>query len=213
MSPSNEFHLFPSLPPELRHKIWSFALSFPRTVNVSCRSGPFQRGVPRTAKFGSIDRPPAVLHVCHESRSEALRIYKPAFQAAACTKYIFVDFSKDTIKSSQNILQFLGKSELQNIQNMVLELRDPAYFLHFNLDILKVMQPNLRELALLIEIGDEYRGPRTRDMLEALTLDLTYAMEGDWISPPNVTIVDVKSGRVEKVSKSDCLVPLDGLVT
>jgi len=111
------------------------------------------------------------------------------------------------------MLQFLGKPELQNIQSMVLELKDPAYFTHFNLDILKMMHPNLRELALLIEQGDEYRGPRTRDMLEWLTGDirLAIAMDQDWISPPNVTIVDVKSGRVEKLSKSNCLVPLDGL--
>src|ERR1700743_793631 len=92
MSTSNEFHLFPALPPELRHNIWSFALSFPRTVAISCRPGTFQRGVPRTAKFGSIDRPPALLYVCRESRSEALRVYKPAFQAAAWQNYIFFVF-------------------------------------------------------------------------------------------------------------------------
>jgi len=205
MSTSDEFHLFPALPPELRLKIWGYALSVPRNVTVLCLEGRFERGAPREVKFSSPDRPPALLHVCRESRCEALRIYTPAFQTGKGATPIYVAFSQDTIESSQNLLRCLGKLELEGIQRLVLVIKDPSYFADFNSQFLKMMQHNLRELELLIDQGDEYRGPRTRDMFEWLPKDIRWsvAQDNDWTKPPNITVIDMKDGRAEMLSGAD----------
>jgi hypothetical protein len=46
------------------------------------------------------------------------------------------------------MLQFLNPQELHRIRKMVLHDKDPAYFGHFMIDVLKSMQPNLEELEL-----------------------------------------------------------------
>lgn len=68
--PLAEFHLFPNLQPELRILVWKYACTT-RTVEV--------RYDPTIDRCRSITSPPAILQANHESRVEALRIYKLSF--------------------------------------------------------------------------------------------------------------------------------------
>lgn len=71
--PRNQaFHPFPLLPPELRLRIWSFAL--PRRV-IELRSWGSGRYCP--IRFSvTPHRLPVLFRICRESRTEALRLYK-----------------------------------------------------------------------------------------------------------------------------------------
>jgi hypothetical protein len=71
--PRNQtFHAFPLLPPELRLKIWAFAL--PHRV-IELRSWGTGRYCP--PKFSvTPHRLPVLFRICRESRTEALRLYK-----------------------------------------------------------------------------------------------------------------------------------------
>src|SRR5215469_2825008 len=212
MSTPTEFHLFQALPSELRLRIWHFALSIPRNINVTCDTGIFQPRVPRSAKsFTSSDGPPALLHVCRESRLEALRIYKPLFQTESSSKYIYVAFSQDTIKVSDNVLGFLRGVELQGIQKMAIHVKDPGYFGHFNIDILKKMQPNLTELELTVEQKVIYSRSRGESYVQMVTGDIHHAMAMDpgwrW---PDMKIVDGKTGMLVERIPGSAAIPMEG---
>lgn len=75
-SPSrSEFPQFSMLPPELRSKIWHFALPAQRPFQINLK---VRNGVGRYF-FWAID-PPAMLEVCRESREVILSVYGRAFQ-------------------------------------------------------------------------------------------------------------------------------------
>jgi hypothetical protein len=212
MATPSEFHLFQALPSELRLRIWGIALSIPRSINITCDTGTFQRGIPRSPKsFRSSDRPPALLHVCRESRLEALRVYKPFFQTESSPKYIYVAFSQDTIKASDSLLQFLRSGELQGIRKMAIDIKDPAYFGHFNVDILKKMQPNLIELELIVEQGELYRRHPRETYPQMVTGDIRQAMATDpgWRCP-EVKIVDGNTGKLFERILGDMAIPTEG---
>jgi hypothetical protein len=199
MSPINKFHSFQALPSELRLRIWSLVLVVPRDVNIVCDTGVIKRGVPRTAKsFYSSTRPPPLLHVCHESRFEALKLYHRVFQTASSPRYIYVAFSQDTIKADGSIVQYLGTAELEGIQRMVLDI-DPAYFVHFSLDILKQMQPNLKELEVVVQQGEVWNWNQGQEYLLKVNGDFLDAIAADtewrW---PEIRIVEAKTGELYK---------------
>lgn len=64
------FTLFPTLPSELRCKIWA-AACVPRILSLTYDSS--------TSSFKTTTPPPAILAVSREARDEALRIYSPTF--------------------------------------------------------------------------------------------------------------------------------------
>ncbi|RDA91510.1 hypothetical protein CP533_4586 [Ophiocordyceps camponoti-saundersi (nom. inval.)] len=82
---SGHFHLFPLLPPELRLKIWNMSLPPARLVPIRCsaaspsfheKQGPSRGDAPGFTSNAPI---PVNLHVCAESRAEALKRYRRAF--------------------------------------------------------------------------------------------------------------------------------------
>lgn len=93
ISPPPKFHLFPSLPPEIRTQIWAQACSQPRTIEVlQSRSGPILSSPYSSAPI------PAPLHVSRESRDEALNHYQLAFtNTLTASPGIYVNFTTDTI--------------------------------------------------------------------------------------------------------------------
>jgi hypothetical protein len=196
MSTLNEFRLFPILPKELRLQIWGIALSAPRIVNIICDES---IEIPSFAKsFTSSDPPPALLHVCRESRSEAFEIYKPLFQTKSSPKYTYVAFSQDIIRASDNLPKFLRSVELQGgIQKMTINIKDSHYFGHWGIGPLKKMQPNLRELELICEQGEMYDWGRDYGDLRTVTDDirLEMAMDPFW-DCPNMKIVDGRTGKI-----------------
>ncbi|KAF4636850.1 hypothetical protein G7Y89_g1224 [Cudoniella acicularis] len=69
--PPQQFTLFPELPPELQLKIWKMALKEGRIIEVRT----FQvRGYPKHSR--PITPQPPLLHTCHDSRKEALKVYQ-----------------------------------------------------------------------------------------------------------------------------------------
>lgn len=82
-APPGEFYFFPKLPLELRQMVWKFAANSSRFLALS------DFGLAKISHIDLEDRsptiqtiknsPPAVLHVCQESRNECLKLYKPIF--------------------------------------------------------------------------------------------------------------------------------------
>ena len=230
MSTLTEFHLFQALPRELRLQIWGIALSIPRNVNIACDTRNFHPGLqsntfqgqppsPSLKSFTSSDRPPALLHVCRESRLEALRIYKPFFQIESSPKYIYVAFSQDTIKTSDFFLRFLRGVELQGIQKMAINVNDPISFGHGDIQILKEMQPNLTELELLVEpwghiwehIYGRHHGEIYLQQIKIVPAFIRAAMVRDpgW-RVPDMKIVDRKTGKLVERILGGAAIPIEG---
>lgn len=98
------FHLFSKLPAELRWKIWAFNLPGPRLVSVHCGSKSLSCGLgsghnhpSSSSYFGCTSQAkiPTNLHVCHESRREALRRYRASFGIARQPGQTFFDSEQD----------------------------------------------------------------------------------------------------------------------
>ncbi|OTB11740.1 hypothetical protein K445DRAFT_26228 [Daldinia sp. EC12] len=110
------FNKFNQLPPELRIKIWQYAMPDPRTVVVKSPY-PGQKQTPRSLEEGISDsysqgetwysntQIPALLHVNAEARYEALKHYQLSLGVGGLQPRIYVDFSRDTL--------FFGNSELK----------------------------------------------------------------------------------------------------
>ncbi|KAF2431024.1 hypothetical protein EJ08DRAFT_588135 [Tothia fuscella] len=203
MSTPTKFHLFPNLPVEIRLRIWDIVLSIPRTVQIRCNPVLFTRGVPRTAStFDSQTPPPPLLHVNRESRHEALRVYKAYFCTSDSPKYTYISFTQDTLETTEAILQFLREPEMHLLERLILNVKDPAYFAHFNLGFLKKMQSNLKELELRMEHPQSGRGDQYRDYYEEIGNDLKGAFLSDpeWMDQswqrPDVKVVDVDTEKV-----------------
>ncbi|KAI1806413.1 hypothetical protein F4811DRAFT_147479 [Daldinia bambusicola] len=110
------FNKFNELPPELRVKIWQYAMPDPRTVVVK---SPYseQKQTPRSLEEAISDphsqgeawysntQIPALLHVNAEARYEALKHYKLSLGVGSLQPRIYIDFSRDTL--------FFGNSELK----------------------------------------------------------------------------------------------------
>jgi hypothetical protein len=95
------FTLFPDLPLELRLKIWFFIAPGPRTVSIKYKGLSFYsigKGFSAAAGWRSPDPVPIVLHICRESRTEALKSYQLAFGSYLHPGRIYFDFSKDTLR-------------------------------------------------------------------------------------------------------------------
>ncbi|KAI0490510.1 hypothetical protein F4859DRAFT_10898 [Xylaria cf. heliscus] len=110
------FTKFRELPPELRIKIWQFAIPEPRTVVVK---SPYtrQRHIPASLDdvlpqvhgnedtWHSMTQIPSLLHVNAEARYEALKHYSLSFGVGGGQPRVYVDFDRDTV--------FFGSKELE----------------------------------------------------------------------------------------------------
>lgn len=135
------FHHFSALPTEIRLLIWQHALPGPRVIEI--RTSNISIGIHnsyRWLKPRSICRIPTLLHVCRESRTEALKRYQLSF-GLETTRYlgtlrtapgIFIDFEKDIVffgqKSNYSAMQ-LGTREgefkgLEKVRRMAMGTQD-----------------------------------------------------------------------------------------
>jgi hypothetical protein len=208
MSTLTTFHLFPTLPIEVRLKIWSFDLSIPRTVTISCNREGIIRGAPRTAKSWATDTPsPPLLLVNRESRYEALTIYAPYFTTLSSPRPIYLSFFQDAVKFADGVLPYIPRTTLLEIQKMVLQTKDCAYFGFYNMEILKSMK-RLRELEIYAErdvVSWWNEGDRYHNLLMA---DFEEAMEADpgW-ECPMVRIFDGETGKEMRFIEGGAKIP------
>ncbi|ETS83750.1 hypothetical protein PFICI_05626 [Pestalotiopsis fici W106-1] len=89
MSHFSSFHLFSSLPTEIRLEIWQYSCSSPRVVEVYYDA--------KLDQCTTITPPPAILQACSEARREALRIYKPLFGTSTHRARIYFHPQLDTL--------------------------------------------------------------------------------------------------------------------
>jgi len=193
MSFVNAFYGFSALPVELRLKVWSIALSVPRNVDIICDTDIWP--IPRSAtSFWPGNGPPVLLHVCHESRSEALKIYKPLLQLDSAP--VYVSLPQDTIRASQVFL-YPGGAKLLGIQRMSINIQDYSDFGFWGIKTLQNMQPDLKELELVFEQGSLY----TRYLFPPTVMDdIRYWIAQGWYYCPNINIVDGQSGEtIERI--------------
>lgn len=150
MDCQEKFSRFGELPTEIRLKIWLLAAEEPRTVHLKCQKEAYSYGTGQrffAKSFTSTTPPPAVLHVCRESRSETLSEYKLSFATPHTPGQVYIAYERDTVRFPSTTLGSLYPEELQSIRSMSLEVVDYPYFAHFNMGILKGMS-SLKSLEL-----------------------------------------------------------------
>lgn len=109
-SPKGEtFTLFSDFPAELRLQVWQYAISFERVVEIQYMNA--------TIRHGASPRPPAILHVCRESRYEALKVYKLCFNTKKVPKSIYINPAHDILffrvaEQNQTWQHILGPNSL-----------------------------------------------------------------------------------------------------
>ncbi|GAP90720.2 hypothetical protein SAMD00023353_5200510 [Rosellinia necatrix] len=102
MAAIGTFHLFPSLPTELRLRIWALAAEDPRILHVRAEGRlvwTSETELENITVYSSLTPPPAVLHACRESRQNAP--YEKSFLTSspgvAEVRYIWANFQQDMI--------------------------------------------------------------------------------------------------------------------
>ncbi|KAL2064407.1 hypothetical protein VTL71DRAFT_4901 [Oculimacula yallundae] len=213
-----EFHLFPTLPSELRLKVWGFSICEPRVVEIGCRKGT-RKTAQQSSRFVEAFIPsapvPAALQVCRESRYEALATYKthftsyksstPPYSISLLPRYIYIALGQDTIRCRDNLLEYLDNEEKANIEKLILDVADAAYFGHFSMEIIMHMN-KLKELELHTAEGllTDWRGNST----EILTRDFEMGKTNvpGW-ECPRVRIMSSKTGEELKVLEAGALIP------
>jgi hypothetical protein len=161
------FHLFTNLPSELRIKIWQHASPEPRIVPVLFNH--------TMQQYTSTSEPPALLHVCVESRTVLLYTYTNLILSPKYPSVVFVDFARDTIffkhldcSPDGDLALDLARSPHSNqIQNCAIESNLWEVLRVFKYDPLSEIKlmPNLKTIALVLS-KDYDRGIRHRLMEE-----------------------------------------------
>lgn len=164
-APHSEFHLFPQLPGELRLKIWSIILSTPRFVDINCKRR-IVEGERRWAKrWNSSIPPPALLHVCRESRFEALQTYLPYFTTEDSDNALFICFDQDTIRCTDRVIEYFGVVDMVGVQRLVIDVNDMVYFSPFHMETLKRMS-KLEYVELAMQVVETYSWLGTERILQ-----------------------------------------------
>lgn len=88
-APPTDFRIFPLLPTEIRLLIWRLSCPPSRLVEV--------RYDPDSGRCSSPTKPPVIVQVNREARSEALLLYQRAFQSQGQSEYIFFCPALDTL--------------------------------------------------------------------------------------------------------------------
>ncbi|APA15132.1 predicted protein [Sclerotinia sclerotiorum 1980 UF-70] len=148
-APLTQFHHFPSLPYELRLKIYNILLNEPRSVKIDGKRPVMKIGRKRYLETYTTTTPiPSLLHTNHETRAEALTHYHAHFRTEHSPSYIYVNFDRDTISLADGVIAYLSGKELNGIQKLHLQIEDTAYFGHYNLKRLEEMR-GLKEVELV----------------------------------------------------------------
>jgi len=192
-----EFHLFPTLPSELRIKIWQFTLYEPRIVIMKCERSYLNHDARFPKSFSSSHPSPAALYTCKESRYEALEVYSAHFITDRSPNITYLSLAQDTIRFEDGALDYLVKVEveLKGIRRMIVDVKDALYFTHFHMDTLVLME-SLRELELVIRQQVVMEWDRTRDPIQRFRRDFqeARATHPEWHCP-RISMVDGPTGE------------------
>lgn len=163
------FPQFSRLPPELRLQIWRYSRQ-PRVVEVIYDSA--------TDTCTSTAKPPALLHVCHESRHEGLRAYRKTFGTKSSPPSIYFDPSTDVLylprhgdmgydEAARDFTQRVN--DMANVTTLAIDHVPPDIrrpWEAYNKYCLIQSFPKLREAILVLGYEDEHRPRRRRSEME-----------------------------------------------
>jgi hypothetical protein len=215
------FTLFPELPLELRLKIWSFITPGPRTVSIKYKGLSFYsigKGFSAAAGWRSPDPVPIILHICRESRNEALKSYQLAFGSYLHPGRIYFDFSKDTLRfgNSQGdaymtvpeMLQsgpidylldiflggdFYGADDAEKVKYMITDIDESVYGRRaFCWDEIRLFT-GLRKLTIMPWDEDEMADELMRGYRDTLRNVASKHLE--WVVP-QIAVVSATSGAL-----------------
>ncbi|CAD6444981.1 2c95f05e-8a0c-4daa-a541-6c5a7d7ff779-CDS [Sclerotinia trifoliorum] len=195
-TPPTQFHHFPSLPYELRLKIYHILLNEPRNVKINGKRPIMKISRKRYLETYTTTTPiPPLLHSSQETRAEALTYYRAHFRSEHSPSYIYVNFERDTIQLADGVMAYLSGEELKGIRRLHLQVEDAAYFGHYNLGMLAKMR-GLREVEL-VGLGEDAgtwqsRGHYFRGMVRELR---EMRREDPFWDCPRVRIVHADSGE------------------
>ncbi|KAH7363932.1 hypothetical protein BKA65DRAFT_125313 [Rhexocercosporidium sp. MPI-PUGE-AT-0058] len=126
--PLNTFHPFSRLPKEIRIQIWRAHLTSmePRTLTI--RSD-YPNNFTRPLQYFRSSNPvPSVLHICRESRLEALSFYVAAFTNGSSPRFTWTNFHFDTINLTEWDLCKLSQLDKTRMRQMIVESISADYF-------------------------------------------------------------------------------------
>ncbi|KAG0650631.1 hypothetical protein D0Z07_2656 [Hyphodiscus hymeniophilus] len=149
------FTLFPELPSELRFKIWQLCIPGPRVVPIEykMKSETFNgKMISKFSGWGTQDPVPVILHICHESRIEALKSLQPAFRSYFQEPKVYINFDIDTILFGVHIDA---------------PLQAESFF-----------DNKPRDYLLDIFLGGEYHGADDAEKIQSMVLDLPKSLYG-----------------------------------
>jgi hypothetical protein len=144
------FHLFPSLPAEIRLYIWYLSLIHDRVIHISCDRGihPTSRRYARCFRASRAN--PAQLRVNREARHEALRLYTPYFRTEhAPHSCIYLAPERDVVRLPDAVLAYLGTAERAALHRLIIEVHDYMLFGPYWMDSLCSMG-RLKEVVLVV---------------------------------------------------------------
>ena len=101
--PEPTFLLFPKLPIELRLKIIRYSLPRPRLVHLRFKKGDVSYENGAISPMISEAEFPVMLHVCRESRQEALKSYQLQFGLGSNPPTVYFDFAIDTRSEERRV--------------------------------------------------------------------------------------------------------------
>jgi hypothetical protein len=143
---AQSFPHFPELPTEIRLQIWRHCLPGPRAVEVDYGHG---------SEFLYSEYPPPIaLHICRESRIEALKHYELAFDSKPNACRIYFNFSRDGLhfRYGDTFSIFPPEETLRKIGNDLVRVRFMSCCLHGAGVVPMPYLPRLRAFEALEEI-------------------------------------------------------------
>jgi hypothetical protein len=158
------FRAFPNLPAELQNMIWRYSLPGPRVIRAAYIEGEdYEKG-----SFVFRDAcPPTVLHVCKNSRREALIFYQSLSESVSSgsriqrPRSIYFDPTLDTIylmgpyfQKGPLYLDFTrGFPDIKKIQSLAMEYYPGSHTIGELCHIILCSKGNLKEIVLAVGPG------------------------------------------------------------
>ncbi|OGM44519.1 hypothetical protein ABOM_006755 [Aspergillus bombycis] len=209
------FHLFPLLPPEIRHYIWHLSLTQERVIHISC-----DRGILRTSRryarcFRADCANPPQLQVNTEARHVALRVYAPYFRTEhkphGC---IYLAPEQDVVHLHEAVLAYLSTAERAALQRLMIDVQDYASFGSYWMDSVCRMK-QLQEIVLVVLPLTS--SPYGSDQLPMGDGEIVAMLKAAFVegarTSPDWTMPRVKVVSHEGIAMGDVVVTVDDLKT
>ncbi|KAL7898541.1 hypothetical protein HDV63DRAFT_354969 [Trichoderma sp. SZMC 28014] len=220
----DSFHSFAKLPTELRLRIWELSLPSPRLVPIQCGSNNISLSKPSppasltssrhtftTAGCMSSAPVPVNLHVCTESRLEALQTYRPCFGFARGPSQIFFNPEIDIMyfgpcegfmaanSQFRTCMMLCDQQELASVRRLA--INDALFWIgntynsmtaaRFTLEVLREVATRMTGLEELIFVPwEEENGHYEETVRERMARQIQTAMQSisqqfpSWEPPP-----------------------------